>query len=191
MPLLPCRWLGCFAGHHPRASFDGSTTARSPRVMRTASRPRHPAQPARAEASDVRSLRSAGGFGITRSLAATRWPYLRVHFRYGSAVCSSALRTPIAGLTLLGATPPKDGRRGPDFNRLSVRTAGRTSAAVYRRFRRREFIPGARARVRAICTCKPAMNHRSRQSGDESPHFKISLLRNKPFAAHGAHHELN
>ena len=111
----------------------GSATARSPRVMRTASRPRRPAQPARAGMEDVRCLHPAGGFTITRRLAAARWPYPRVHFRYGSVVCLSALRTPIAGLTLLEATPPKDGRRGPDFNRLAVRTAGRTSAAVHRR----------------------------------------------------------
>jgi hypothetical protein len=110
--------------------FYGSATARSPRVMRTASRPRHPAPHARAESGDVHCSRFARGFTITRGLAASRVPYLRVHFRYGSVICLSALRTPIAGLTLLEATPPKDDRRGPDFNRLAVRTAGRTSAGI-------------------------------------------------------------
>jgi len=98
--------------------------------MRVASRPRYPAPPARAGAEDVHCFRPAGGFTVNRGLAAARRPYLRVHFRYGSVVCLSALRISIAGFTLLEAIPPKDGRREPDFNRQVPRTAGRTIAAA-------------------------------------------------------------
>ena len=82
----------CHAVHHPAHLLDGSATARSPRVMRMASLPRHPAPHARAESGDVRCSRFAGGFTIARGLAASRVPCPRVHFRYGSAVCLSALR---------------------------------------------------------------------------------------------------
>jgi len=140
LPLRCFVPLGLIPGRDAPAAFDGLAVSRpvtpafltprpvrSPRVMRAASGPRRPAQPVRARAGKAHCPRTAGGFTIASRLAATHRPYLRVHSRYGSALCLPALRTPPRGGALPLAIPSKGHRREPDFNRQVAHTAGRTS----------------------------------------------------------------
>ena len=91
------RWSGCNAGHHLRESFDGSSTARSPRVTRMSSRPRHPAQPTRAGTEDVHYLRPLGA-----SAPIAAWPP-RVGLIHGfTSVTAQSFAFQPSGLPLLG-----------------------------------------------------------------------------------------
>ena len=124
----------CFAGRHLRVSIyrlhgrevspghSHSFPTAPPRTTRACRRESRPLLPRR------RGLRHHSRVGRSAHALSTGSLSLRL------GRLPPALRTSHRWDALPSATPPKDARRGLDFNRLVVRAAGRTSAAIHRRF---------------------------------------------------------